>query len=79
MQSANANSDEVKEIYLYGGAFLIHLPAHFSDISSHAILQDNQEIYADLKNDSQLIIEVLEQTEQPDEEAIRFNFHDLAE
>ena len=48
-------------------------------------VSDNQEIFSDLNDENpqysgnQLIVEILDKTEQPDDQAIQFNFKDLAE
>ena len=48
-------------------------------------ISDNQEIFSDVNENNpaysgnQLIIEILERTDNPDDEAIQFNFMDLAE
>ena len=71
---------------LFGGAFTVEqFPATFRDISDIVPVSDNQEIFSDLNegnpaySGNQLIIEVLERTDNPDNEAIQFHFQNLAE
>ena len=42
-------------------------------------VSDNQEVFTDVQNSTQLIIEILEATDKQDDEAIEFNFKDLAD
>ena len=71
---------------LFGGAFSVQkFPVSYRDVSDIVPVSDNQEIFSDLNEENpqysgnQLIVEILDKIEQPDDQAIQFNFKDLAE
>ena len=47
--------------------------------SSHAIIPNNQEVFTDIENDTQLIIEIVEYSDISDAESAAYYFNDLAE
>ncbi|CAI2381047.1 unnamed protein product [Moneuplotes crassus] len=65
--------------HLYGGALGIQLPGDFNDLSDIMPIEDNQEVFTDMKYDAKLIIEVLECLDLNDETALSSNFKELAE
>ncbi|CAI2381200.1 unnamed protein product [Moneuplotes crassus] len=67
----------VKE--LYGGALTVELPNDFKDLSDIMPIEDNQEVFTDMKYDAKLIIEILECLDSNDETALNSNFKELAE
>ena len=86
----NQKEGEMQDIELFGGALACKLPSTFRDISDFVPVPDSQEIYQDMTkpaegstevvaNFGQLIVEILDQTEKNDEEALPYLFNDLAE
>eukprot|EP00455_Lapot_gusevi_P053931 TRINITY_DN8520_c0_g1_i5.p1 TRINITY_DN8520_c0_g1~~TRINITY_DN8520_c0_g1_i5.p1 ORF type:complete len:184 (-),score=21.59 TRINITY_DN8520_c0_g1_i5:25-576(-) len=66
------------ERLLFGGAFQIHLPEEFVDISQFRDVPDNQEVFADAKTDRSVQIEIVEPADASDEGCSRFYFEALA-
>ncbi|XP_071110068.1 ran guanine nucleotide release factor-like [Haliotis cracherodii] len=64
---------------LFGGCLSAVLPAGVKDVSELRELPDNQEVFVHPVTDQSLIIEILEFVEEPDEEAIRTHFDDVAD
>ena len=71
---------------LFGGAIRVtKFPATLRDISDMVPVSDNQEIFSDMNESNpafsgnQLIIEILDRIDKPDDEAIQFNFNDLGQ
>ena len=71
---------------MFGGAIKIEkFPVTLRDISDFVPISDNQEIFSDFNENNpaysgnQLIFEILEKTEKSDNDAIEYNFTDLAE
>jgi flagellar hook-associated protein FlgK len=60
-------------------------PASYRDISDIVPISDNQEIFSDMNENNpaysgnQLIIEILDRINKSDEEALTFNFNELAD
>ena len=69
---------EAQEVPLYGGAMLTELPKSYADASNFREVPDHQEVWVDTSSDRSVIIEVLEQKEVPDTEAMEFFLNDLA-
>ena len=63
---------------LYGGALGVELPKDFKDLSDIMPVEDNQEVFSDLKFDAKLIIEVVEMLDSNDETAIKSNFNEVS-
>ena len=48
-------------------------------ISSHVPISDNQEIFSEVTNDTQLMVDILERAEKAELEAIAYHFEDLSD
>ena len=70
--------EDKKIVKLYGGAIEVTLPKDFYDLSDIIPVEDNQEVFTDLKFDAKLIIEVLEWLEPEDDKAIVANFNEVS-
>ena len=71
---------------MFGGAFRIEkFPSNYRDISDIVPISDHQEIFSDINESNpaysgnQLIIEILDRIDKPDDEAIQFNFKELGQ
>lgn len=69
----------VRTVPLYGGAFQMDLPTTFVDVSNLRQVPDHQEVFTFAKNDQSCIVELLDKVNEPDENAARFHFEQLAE
>ncbi|CAE7270531.1 mog1 [Symbiodinium natans] len=66
------------EVPLYGGAMVCELPRTMTDSSVFRQVPDHQEVWVDTSSDRSVMIEILEQKEVPDGQAIDFFLSDLA-
>ncbi|XP_046579583.1 ran guanine nucleotide release factor-like [Haliotis rubra] len=64
---------------LFGGCLSAILPPGVKDVSELREIPDNQEVFVHPMTDQSLIIEILEYVEEPDEQAIRTHFDDVAD
>lgn len=67
-----------REVPLYGGALSTELPRSFTDASTFREVPDHQEVWVDTTSDRSVIIEILEQKDVDDAQAIEFFLSDLA-
>lgn len=67
-----------QEVSLYGGALSAELPRSYTDASTFREVPDHQEAWVDTTSDRSIIIEILEQKDVNDAEAIDFFLSDLA-
>ncbi|OLL22828.1 Nuclear import protein mog1 [Neolecta irregularis DAH-3] len=70
----------IKSVDLFGGAIVTKIPSSFIDGSVFRQTPDNQEVYVDLKegSDLSLIIEILEREACSDEESAIVHFNAIA-
>lgn len=63
---------------LFGGALTGRLPTDAADMSKFREIPDNQEVFAHPHTDQSIIVEVLEYVQEPDQQALRTHFEELA-
>jgi len=68
----------MNEQELFGGNMKILLPSDAQDVSDLRQVPDNQEVFVHVSTDQSLMIELLSYVQEPDEQAIRTHFEDLA-
>jgi hypothetical protein len=63
---------------LYGGAISCELPASYADVSELRQVPDNQEVFAEIKTDQSIIIELLQREEVSNDKIGEHLFSNLA-
>ncbi|KAK6587878.1 hypothetical protein RS030_81313 [Cryptosporidium xiaoi] len=69
---------EFKQVVLYGGAILLHIPKDFDDISKIRDVPDNQEVFVDNNSECSIIIELLDETNNNDNHPAEYYFNDIS-
>jgi len=64
---------------LFGGAIECALPTRFMDVSTVREVPDHQEVFADVKTDQSVIVELVNMAEASDDDAAAYHFRDLAD
>jgi hypothetical protein len=71
-------ADGLKKRGLFGDNMSVMLPSQVVDVSELREIPDNQEVFVHESTDQSVVVEILEMVDEPDDEAVKTHFRELA-